>query len=95
MATKTLPLSKIFDDQVALTRGYAREVIALRGAFVGEAELTRELLRRYSVPDSLIGGCVAACTIDGRPISLHYLKTLQLTDRVRRLVPLERRSFAV
>jgi putative sugar O-methyltransferase len=83
------PFSAVFDAQVALTRGYARDEVALLAARVSENPLTHELLSRYTVRDSLLGGCVATAVIDDDEVALHYLRTLQLLDYVRNVAPVD------
>ena len=86
---KVWPFSAIFDAQVALTRGYARDEAALRAARVAESELAHRLLSEYDVGDSLLGGCLAAVRIDGREVALNHLRLVQLIDRVRGHIDLD------
>jgi putative sugar O-methyltransferase len=83
------PFSTVMNGQVALTRGYAQDALALTAARVGESAETRDLLSKYEMPYSLLGDCVATTDFEGRPVSLHYLKLLQLIDRVGRHAPLD------
>jgi hypothetical protein len=87
------PFAPVFDSQVALTRGYARDEAALLAARMSESETARDLVRRYEIKNSLLGGCVCATRIEGQEYSLHHLRTLQLIDRVSRQVIL--RVYAV
>ncbi len=83
------PFSAVFDSQVALTRGYARDEIRLRAARMRESDAARSLVERYKIKNSLLGGCVGTTRIKGQEYSLHHLRTLQLIDRVSRHVNLE------
>lgn len=83
------PFAAVFASQVALTRGYARDEAALLAARMGESDAARDLLSRYEVKNSLLGGCVAAARIGGEEYALHHIRTLQLIDRARRHVNLE------
>lgn len=83
------PFAAVFASQVALTRGYARDEAALLAARASESDAARDLLSRYEVKNSLLGGCVAATRIGGEEYALHYIRTLQLIDRARRHVNLE------
>jgi putative sugar O-methyltransferase len=86
---RVFPFSTVMSGQVALTRGYAQDALALTAARVAESAETHDLLTRYEMPYSLLGGCVATADIEGRPVSLHYLRLLQLIDRVSAQVPLD------
>jgi len=83
------PFSRVMRSQVELTRGYAEDWIALVAARTLESAETRDLLDRYEVPDSLLGGCVATARVDGRDVSIHYLRALQLIDRAARDLALD------
>ena len=91
---RVFPFSRVMDAQVALTQGYARDEIALAAGRIAEDPVTIDLLARYAMPDSLMGGCVAAADIDGRRTSIHYLRALQVIDRASQVFPLgEARSM--
>lgn len=86
---RVFPLSTVMRAQVTLTRGYAEDWIALTAARTLESAETRDLLARYDVPDSLLGGCVATANVGGRDVSIQYLRALQVIDRARRHVALD------
>jgi putative sugar O-methyltransferase len=67
---------------VSLTRSYARSELALLAAEMSQSDTARDLVARYKVSNSLLGGCVAAARIEGQEYSLHHLRALQLIDRV-------------
>jgi putative sugar O-methyltransferase len=92
---RVFPFSRVMDTQVDLTRGYARDELALTAARIAASQKTRDLLARYEMPDSLLGGCIATAEIDGQEISLHYLRALQLIDRVRRVLDGARSLFEI
>lgn len=81
-ATKTYPLSKVFDAQRGLTesyanasRGYLEELLNLR-------ERPKVILGKYKLPFSLLGGCLAKARIGARDCALHYLNLLEQHDNV-------------
>src|ERR1700733_7688942 len=52
------PFSKVFDTQVALTRSHEAEMRRLRGMVLGANPHVRDLVNRYIIPPSLLGGCL-------------------------------------
>jgi putative sugar O-methyltransferase len=83
------PFSAVFAAQVALTRGYARDEVALLAARMSESDTARDLVNRYKITNSLLGGCVAAARIGAQEYALHHIRTVQLIDQVRRHVELD------
>lgn len=82
LVTKSYPVSKVFDAQVQWTESYARtslkyaqEILKLKGR-------TRDLLARYELPSSLLGGAVAKVEIDGQEVSVIYLNLLEQHDNI-------------
>lgn len=86
---RVFPFSRIMDSQVAMTREFAREARAFMGARIVDKAREEGLLDRYEMPHSLHGGCATAAKVGDEVVSLHYLFTLQLIDRVARLLPLD------
>lgn len=91
---RVYPFSNAMTAQVEVTRSYAREQIALAAVVVGNDPQTTDLLDRYALPDTLLGGCVATLEADGHRVSMLYINLLQMIDRAARTVPLaEARSL--
>lgn len=80
------PFRVVFESQVALTRGYARDELALLAARMSESPIALDLVSRYRIRNSLLGGCVAAGRIGDEWYSMHHLRMLQLIDRICRHV---------
>jgi putative sugar O-methyltransferase len=76
------PFSRVFDTQVALTRAHEAEARRLRGMLLGASPRVRALLERYTVPPSLLGGCVDYVEVDGRKIANYYLQILHHHDGI-------------
>lgn len=85
---RVFPFSNAMTAQVEVTRSYAHEQVALAATVVAADPRTTDLLNRYEMPDSTLGGCVATVDVGGRPISLHYINLLQVIDEASRSVPL-------
>jgi putative sugar O-methyltransferase len=81
-ATKIFPFSRLFDSQVAYTRHYASESMRLSQEYLNRKPRVTELLERYNVPYSLLGGCKSAVKIDGKNYSIHYLNLLEQHDNI-------------
>jgi putative sugar O-methyltransferase len=86
---RVFPFSRIMDAQVAMTRSHARDSNALMAARMVESAEAQQLLAKYEMPNSLLGGCSVAARFGDGALSLHYLRLLQLIDRVRRFAPLD------
>jgi putative sugar O-methyltransferase len=84
LLSRIYPFKSVFDGQVSLTRSYERQARQLRNMLVSSDPRVRELLRRYSMPFSLRGGCMDYVQIDGQRISSHYLSLLYQHDCVAR-----------
>lgn len=80
--TKTYPLSRIFESQVRWTESYAKESIIYAQEILNIREKTRNLLEKYTVPYSLLGGCLRKVTIDGHEYSIRYLNLLEQHDNI-------------
>jgi len=78
------PFNRVFDTQVQLTRSHEAEVRRLRGVVLGASERMRELVARYTVPPSLLGGCLDYVEVDGRRIANLYLQVLHKHDAIAR-----------
>lgn len=84
------PVSAIFDAQVAWTRSHAAMVTELTAAYLRVSPRVQELLARYSMPESRLGGAVRTVDIGGRSISMHYLSMLDELDHVASVMDLSR-----
>lgn len=65
-----------------LTETRANEAIAYAQEVIKLKEKDRNLLKRYSVPYSLLGKCLSKAKIDGRDHALHYLSLLEQHDNI-------------
>ncbi len=68
------PFSLVMNQQVDLTRGWLRDALSLAGQSLRNSAETQDLLARYSMPESRLGGCVATVEIGGEEIAIHYLQ---------------------
>src|SRR5258708_3528324 len=68
------PLKNIFDAQVALTKSYYDQMIALRGRVALHSRGLSDLLAKYVMPFSIGAGCVDAFKYEGGLISNHYVQ---------------------
>ncbi len=82
------PFSLVMNSQVDLTRGWSQDALSLAGQSLRNSAETQDLLARYSMPESRLGGCVATVEVGGEEIAIHYLVLLQLIDRVTKSVPI-------
>ncbi len=80
--TKTYPLSNIYESQIRWTESYARESIAYAQEILNMKEETRNLLKKYTMPYSLLGNCLRKAKIDGHDYSIHYLNLLEQHDNI-------------
>ena len=81
-ATGLFPFNRMFDAQVEQTRNYAVETIRLSEELLNQKPGVRELLGKYRVPYSLLGGCKSAVKIGERDYAIHYLNLLEQHDNV-------------
>jgi putative sugar O-methyltransferase len=89
-ATRLFPLSRVFDAQAGLTRGFAAESIRLSQELLSQKPRVQELLGRYRVPYSLLGGCKTAVKIAGKDYAIHYLNLLEQHDTIASLIRFDR-----
>lgn len=75
--TKVYPLGKIFESQVRWTEAYANMNITYIQEILNLKEITRKLLKKYTIPYSLLGNCLNKVEIDGHNYSIHYLNLLE------------------
>jgi len=81
-ASKLFPLSKVFDAQVGLTRSYMTQAnLAMEHALLNSPRIA-ELLQRYQVPYSLLGGCVKSVKVGNSTHALSYLNMLDQHSRM-------------
>jgi putative sugar O-methyltransferase len=80
--TRTQPLSKIYESQVRWTESYAFQNIIYAQEILHLKEKTRNLLKKYTVPYSLLGHCLSKAEIDGHEYSIHYLNLLEQHDNI-------------
>lgn len=80
--TRTYPLNKVFDLQVRWTESYADQNSLYAQEILNQKSRTRDLLKKFSVPYSLLGNCHAKAQIDGEDYSIHYLNLLDQHDYI-------------
>jgi putative sugar O-methyltransferase len=87
LATKLYPFNVLYDSQVELTRNYAVESIRKSQEILNKNSRVKELLEKYEVPYSLLGGCLQAVNINGCDYSIHYLNLLEQHDNIAAHIP--------
>jgi putative sugar O-methyltransferase len=80
--SSVFPFSRVFDTQVTLTRAHEAEMRRLRGMLLAASPRVQDLLKRYTVPPSLLGGCLDYVEVDGRRIANYYLQVLLQHDAI-------------
>lgn len=80
--TKIYPLSSIYEAQVRLTKSYANKSIIYAQEILNLKERARNLLKKYDIPYSLLGGCLQKAKIDGQEFSIHYLSLLEQHNNI-------------
>ena len=80
--TKVYPLRIVYDAQVNLTKSYAGESLVYLQEILHDKPRVRELLKKYKVPYSILGGCLRTVKIDGNDYSIHYLNLLDQHDHI-------------
>ena len=86
IAKHVFPINRIIDNQVELTKNYFSRLTRHIEEELRLKQRTAELLERYRVPYSLLGGCVDKVAINGNQIATHYLNLLSQHDYVARHV---------
>ena len=80
--TKIYPLSKIYEAQVRWTESYANTSIIYAQEILNLKEKTRNILKKYKIPYSLLGNCLTRAKIDGQDFSIYYLDLLERHDNI-------------
>lgn len=80
--TKQYPLGMIFDAQVKWTESYAKQSLIYAQEILNLKERTGNLLKKYSIPYSLLGNSLAKAKIAGQDLSIHYLNLLEQHDNI-------------
>jgi putative sugar O-methyltransferase len=78
------PFNRIFDTQVQLTRAHETKARRLRSMLLGANPRVRDLVARYTIPPSLLGGCLDHVEVDGQRIATLYLNELHQHDVIAR-----------
>lgn len=78
----TYPLNIILKAQIRCTESHANKSIVYAQEILNLKERTKELLRKYHFPYSLLGDCLAKANIDGQDLSIHYLDILEHHDNI-------------
>ncbi len=82
------PFSMVMDAQIMLTRSYLLRALSLDAQCLRNSAEAQDLLARYSMPESRLGGCVLTVEIGGEEIAIRYLEMLQRIDRATEIVPI-------
>jgi putative sugar O-methyltransferase len=77
---RTLPLSRLFEAQLRWTESHAKTSLVYAQEVLNLKPRTRDLLKRYVVPYSLLGDCADKATIDGKSYAKLYLCLLDRLD---------------
>lgn len=80
--TTTYPLNKIYDAQVQWTKGWAEKSMDQLQEILNTNEKVRNLIKKYTLPYSLLGECRRKVAIDGHEYSAHYLDLLEQHDNI-------------
>ena len=73
------PFSRLFNRQVALTKEVFNELVRMKNQFANTSELVNQIIDELTIPnDTIRGGCVDYCEINGQRISNHYLSLLDI-----------------
>lgn len=76
------PINKAFDSQVNLTKSYIEQMLVYKRESIKDNQRTMQILAKYKLPHSLLGGCTDYVKIDENKISSHYLNLLEQLDHV-------------
>ncbi len=79
---KAFPVSKIFASQVQLTSVHANNSIQLAQEVAKLKIKYCSIFEKYSIPYSLLGGCLTKAEINGSYYSTHYLNLLDQHDKI-------------
>ncbi len=80
--TQAYPLNLMFQAQVNWTESYAKENMTYIQEILDLKTRTKDLLRKYRVPYSLLGGCLTKTKIGQTEYSIHYLTLLERLDNI-------------
>jgi len=80
--TNHYPFKNIFKGQISWTENYANRTIELFQELINLKPEVRDLIKKYNIPYSLIGGCKTFVEIDGIKYSSHYLNILEQHDKI-------------
>lgn len=82
ISTSLYPINKIFDGQLKWTTNYANESLFYSQILINQNPKTRELIDKYSLPYSRLGGCEKTVHINQKKYSIHYLDLLEQHDNI-------------
>ncbi len=85
MACINIPLIKrIFQLQVNLTKGYAKNLLKARRKYTEQNIRAIELINKYSIPNNTVNcGCQQYAIFNNKKISLLYLEALNTIDYIK------------
>ncbi len=78
----TYPFKRIYDSQVILTENYAKTSITYMQEILNLKQRTKQLLKKYKMPYSLLGDCKIKATIDDKEYAVLYLNLLEQHDNL-------------
>ncbi len=87
MLLNIYPFNMIFDAQVQWTKSYAKRSIFYAQEMLKLKEETIHLLEKYTMPYSLLGGCLDKARINEQDISVYYLELLTWHDHFASRIP--------
>jgi len=84
--TRIYPLNKIYESQIQLTKSYATKHLELIQERIRQDRKVKNLIEKYNVPYSLLGGCLNKVKIGEHTYSIHYLNLLEQHNYIASLI---------
>lgn len=88
--TEIFPLNRLYETQLNCTHSFAEETIDYAAEILKLNPRTSSLLENYTIPYSLLGGCMQKANIEGSTYSTHYINLLEQHDNVAKIVDFEK-----
>ncbi|MBN2140667.1 MAG: putative sugar O-methyltransferase [Desulfovibrionaceae bacterium] len=80
--SETFPINRLFEAQVRWTEAWANQSILYTQELLKLHDRAKALLKKYTMPYSLLGNCLKKAELDGHEFSIHYLNLLEQHDNV-------------
>ncbi len=90
LAARTYPLNLMFDAQIRCTDSHVSDNIRYAQEMSNSHQRPHDLMERYRMPYSLLGGCRKKVRWKNEEVSLHYLSLLDQHDYVASLIDFRR-----